>query len=713
MMSLSPPIARFFTAGVLGFSIACLAIVIHQTGWIEVAELKTLDYRFRHYADRKEAHPDIVLVTVDEKSLEVIGRWPWHRDLHGYAVDFLKVAGAKAIVFDILFLEADQNDPEFDDVFARSIEQAGNVFLPTLFQGEDIVPSSDLMDKASMPVDRRVPLHESRSYTHPGIKIPIPALARSAKGLGFINLTPDRDGTTRRVPLMGRMKNTDFPVLAVAVAKTMGQVSRLSVDSESFHLGNTTVPLMPDGRLLINWHGSLEDQTYKTYSMGAVVQSALRMHRGEPPLIQPNAFKDKIVFVATNAAGTYDLRVTPLSSATPGVLIHMAMLDDLLQGRFIKTAPPWAVGITAIILCLITAWSLTLIRSQLFKIAAVLAVAAFYYVAVIIGFAQAQWWIEMVLPLGAQGVTFATIATVEYFTEGRKRRQLRSIFDKYMSTEVVDEILLHPEAIVLGGEEREVTVLFSDVAGFTGISEQLTPEALVQLLNRYLSAMTTMIRTNRGNVNKYLGDGIMAMFGAPLKESNHATLACLAALAMHAQLERLRDAWIVEGYPRIAARIGISTGPLVVGNVGSVERMEYTVIGDTVNLASRLEGANKFYNTHILIGPRTYELTKGEIEARPIDLLRVKGRKEPVIAYELLGKAGEIDSHRQELLATYGEGFAAYRARQFARASECFHCVLSQDPNDAPAAIFLDRTQNYLQEPPPVDWDGVFDLKSK
>jgi adenylate cyclase len=706
-------IKRFLAASLLGFSVACLGIAIHQAGWIEVAELKSLDYRFRQYADSKQAHPDIVLVTVDEASLEAIGRWPWHRDLHGYAVEFLKAAGAKVIVFDILFLEPDQSDPEFDDVFAHAIGQAGNVFLPTLFQGETVAPSSEILSKASVPIDWRSPLRRSLFYVHPGLKAPIPALALSAKGLGFINLSPDRDGTTRRVPIIGGMKNIDLPALATVVAKSLGHARDLSVDSESFRLGNTSVPVMPDGRLLINWHGSLDDATYKTYSMGAVVHSALRMKRGEPPLIQPEVFKDKIVFVATNAAGTYELRVTPLSPTTPGVLIHMAMLDDLLQGRFMKAAPPWTVIVSTIALCLLTAWSLTLIHSLHIKIVMVFAIAMIYTALAIIEFTHAQWWIEMVLPLGAQGVTFATVTTVEYFTEGRKRRQLRIIFDKYMSAEVVDEILLHPEAVVLGGEKREMTVLFSDIEGFTGISEQLSPEQLVQFLNLYLSAMTTTIRTNRGNVNKYLGDGIMAMFGAPLKDTNHASLACFAALAMHAQLEPLRETWVAEGYPHISARIGISTGPLVVGNVGSSERMEYTVIGDTVNLASRLEGANKFYQTHILIGPRTYELAKNDIEARPVDVLRVKGRKEPIIAYELLGRAGELNAMRQELLTTFREGFEAYRARQFARAHECFHHILSQDPLDTSAAIFLDRTKNYLREPPPVDWDGVFDLQSK
>ncbi|NOS82721.1 MAG: CHASE2 domain-containing protein [Nitrospira sp.] len=712
-MAIPPNSKRFISTTAIGLIVSCLALALHQTEWIDAVEMKSVDHRFRQYADPAQARADIVLLAADEASMKAIGQWPWHRDLHGFTVDFLKAAGAKAIVYDVAFLEPDNCDPEFDGVFSRSIKAAGNVVLATLFVDDPELPAPEFLGKATLSVQRRSDATPLGTFVHTGLKIPIPSLAQSAIGLGFVNLTPDRDGIVRRVPLFGQAGHVEAPVLALAVAKMLAGIDDLTLDSTELRLGNTMVPLTSDGRLLINWHGTLANNAYKSFRLGAVVQSANEMKQGRPPFIDPSVFKDKIVFVATTAAGTYEVRPTPLSSASPGVLIHMAMLDDLLQGRFMK-APPWYLPtLTIIALCLTSAWSLTFFRSIAVKIGTVAGIAVAYYGIVVFAFTQSQWWIELVLPLGAQGVTFATVTTVEYFTEGRKRRQLRAAFDKYMSSEVVDEIMRHPDTIALGGERRDITVLFTDVAGFTGISEQLTPEELVQLLNRYLSAMTTTIRAQRGNVNKYLGDGIMAMFGAPLKESNHATLACLAALAMQTQLEQLRDVWIAEGYPRVTARIGISTGPLVVGNVGSNERLEYTVIGDTVNLASRLEGANKFYQTGILIGPKTYELAKADIEARPIDLLRVKGRREPVIAYELLGQAGQINPLRQELLRIYKEGFAAYRTGRFTRAKDCFEQVLNQDPNDASAAIHRDRAIKYLADPPPLDWDGVFELKSK
>jgi adenylate cyclase len=302
---------------------------------------------------------------------------------------------------------------------------------------------------------------------------------------------------------------------------------------------------------------------------------------------------------------------------------------------------------------------------------------------------------------------------VEYVTEGRQRRQLRAVFDKYMSAEVVDEVMRHPEQVKLGGDRKELTVFFSDVAGFTTISEQLSPEELVTLLNKYLSAMTKIIRVHRGNVNKYLGDGIMAIFGAPLGDPNHASLACYAALESQETLARLRQEWKAEGYPEIVARIGINSGPLVVGNMGSEERLEYTVMGDSVNLASRLEGANKFYDTLILLGPRTYELAKADIEARPVDLLRVKGKKEPVQVYELLARKGRLDQARDQVVRTFLEGLEAYKGREFSTAKARFEEALQLDPTDGPSKVYRERAISYLSTPPPLDWDGVYELKSK
>jgi adenylate cyclase len=669
-------------ATAVALAVFVLTIAVHSSGILTIAELKSLDHRYHQYADPAQADKGIVLAAVDEASLAAFGRWPWPRDRFGYVVHYLHGAGAKAIVFDILFLEPDENDPEFDAAFAGEARAAGNVFFPFLLQSE-------------------------------GPNLPLAPLADAARGLGFINLTSDQDGTTRRLPPLLRTAQGTFPQLAVSVAKYVRGMELAAVEGRTLRLGPMTVPLTREGDLVLDWHGALEQKPYPAYSVGAILRSYTDIQQGRKPLLDPALFKDKIVFVATTAAGTYDLRVTPLSPFTPGVLIHMTALDNLLRGQAMRPAPYWLFAAGTLTLCLGTAWAFVLVQRQTLIFLSIAVLATAYYGLVVHAFTGHGVWMELVFPEGALALTYAVSATVEYLTEGRQRRVLRAVFDKYMAADVVDEIMRNPEGIKLGGEKKELTVFFSDVAGFTTISEKLDPEDLVVLLNQYLTAMTDIILRHRGNVNKYLGDGIMAVFGAPRGEPNHASLACYAALENQAALSRLREEWKAQGHPEIVARIGINSGPAVVGNVGSQMRMEYTVMGDSVNLASRLEGANKFYDTLILLGPRTYELAGPDIEAREVDMLRVKGKLEPVVVYELLARKGGLSAEKQHVVDLYLEGLAAYKRRDFAAAKDRFQAALALDPSDGPSKAYLHRAEEYLEAPPPPDWDGVYVLKSK
>ena len=714
-MELSKPVKKLLTATAVGLAVFLLAVALHRSGLLEIAELKTLDHRYHQYADPAKAGKDIVLVAVDEASLEAFGRWPWSRDRHGFVVHYLKEAGAKAIVFDILFLEPDEGGEEFDEAFAQEVRAAGNVFLPFLLQPSSSTDSapSQLLTRAAVPVEHKFTTPDEPRHSYQGVKLPIPLLAEAARGLGYVNLFPDFDGTARRLPLVAHVQEADFPQLATAVARYLLGADRVEREARWLRLGPATVPLTAQGDMVIDWHGTLEGKTYPSYSIGAVLRSFTEMRNGERPFLDPALFKDKIVFVATTAAGTYELRVTPLSPFTPGVLIHMAALDNMLRGRYMQPAPYWGFALATLILCLGTAWSFMLLQRQTLKLALIAGIAMAYYGLAVHAFTSHGLWLELAFPEGALAGTFAIAATVEYLTEGRQRRQLRAVFDKYMAAEVVEEIMRNPEGITLGGEKKELTVFFSDVAGFTTISEKLEPEALVELLNQYLSAMTDIILRHRGNVNKYLGDGIMAIFGAPRGDPNHATLACYAALDSQEELVRLREEWKAQGHPEIAARIGINSGPLVVGNMGSQARMEYTVMGDSVNLASRLEGANKFYDTLILLGPRTHELAKQDIEAREVDLLRVKGKQEPVVVYELLVRKGGLTAEKQRVVEAYLDGLASYKRRDFAQAKLKFEKALALDPSDGPSKVYRARAEIYLATPPPPEWDGVYELKAK
>ncbi len=713
-MPFSAQTKKILSAVAVGLAVFGLVAGLRVTRWFEVVELKALDHLVRQYADPAKTDSNLLLLAIDESSLEAFGRWPWPRDRYGYVVRYLKQAGARAVVFDVMFFEPDENAEEFDQSFADDLKAADNVFLPMLFQSESAALSADLQLRATVKVGRsdREP---AQAETHAGVKLPIPVLAQQARGLGVINLSADADGPTRRIPLLGQVNGSLVPHLSVAVARYLLGAGELSIGDGRMQIGSSSVPLDADGNLLIEWHGSLE-QTYhaQKYSIGRVLQAFAQQQKGERPALDAALFKDKVVFIAGTAAGLYDLRVTPFSSATPGVLIHMAALDNLLHGQGLQAAPSWFSLSTLLLLCLASAGTFMLFRSYPVKFGVTIGLAVAYYGVVAHAFAGHERWLELVFPEVALALTFGTAATVEYVTEGKQRRLMRAAFDKYMSSEVVEEIMRNPEAIKLGGEKKEISILFSDIAGFTTISEKMSPEDLVALLNRYLSAMTTIIKTtHRGNVNKYLGDGIMALFGAPLDDPKHASLACYAALDCQVELARLRQVWKQEGLPEIGARIGINSGPCIVGNMGSEERMEYTVTGDSVNLASRLEGASKYYDTLILIGQRTAELAKNDVEVREIDLLRVKGQKEPVVVFELLARKGQLDERKRRVVEVYLEGLAAYKMRNFSTACARFSEAAALDPSDGPSRVYLERAGNYRQTPPPVDWDGVYEMTSK
>jgi len=711
-------------ATVVGVAVFLLVLTVYWSGLLHIVELKALDHRFNHYAKPTQASSDIVLVTIDDPSLQTYGRWPWHRDLYGYMARYLHAGGARAIVLDILLLEPDE-DEAFDIEFASAIQDVGNVFLAflmnpttaTLSQASErtgaspetaVVPASIIVENQSVAGQTKASL---RHYS--SAKLPLPMLAKAARGLGFIDLFSDSDGTLRQLPLLVQAHDTTFPHLATAVARDVLGVQEVVLTPDTLRLGQVKVPLTGQGDMVINWFGSLEQHTYQHYSAGLVLKSVGDMQENRPPTLPPTVFKDKIVFVGASAASTYDLRVTPLSPFTPGTLAPMTALDNILHGHFLRPAPFWAFVVTVFILCLGTAWSFMLVPSQWLKIGLILALAVGYYGLAVYAFSARGLWMELALPEGAIVAAYAVTATVEYFTEGKRRRQMRFAFDKYMSSDVVDEIMRHPGEIKLGGELREISVFFSDIAGFTTISEGLEPPALVELLNTYLSAMTDTLLQYRGNVNKYLGDGIMTLFGAPSGEPHHATLACYAALACQRMLAQHRQAWQAVGFPDLTTRIGINSGLLVLGNMGSEKRVEYTVMGDSVNLASRLEGANKEYDTRILLGSRTYELARDDIEAREVDRIRVKGKHDPVVVYELLGCKGELTAQQQQVVKAFCTGLEAYKQRDFTTAKRCFEEALQLDPHDGPSSEYRRRTEEYLLSPPPLDWDGVYTLTSK
>ncbi|MFH1091587.1 MAG: adenylate/guanylate cyclase domain-containing protein, partial [Pseudomonadota bacterium] len=432
----------------------------------------------------------------------------------------------------------------------------------------------------------------------------------------------------------------------------------------------------------------------------------------EKPLVSPESFKNKIVFIGAKAAALYDLRSTPLDKSLPGVEIHAAFLNSLMARDFLRQGSLFWRALLPALLFLCTLSAALLTRSALTGAFLSLALAVLYVLGVVYGFRH-NVWLDLVSPVLGQGMVFILASLINYYGEGREKSAVRSAFSRYLSPAVVSDVLENPQMLSLGGSRRVMTCFFSDLAGFTTISEGLSPEDLVHLLNRYLSLMTKAIMDSGGTVDKYEGDAIMAFWGAPLIQEDHALRASLSALEQQKIVAAFRAEVMAEGLPEIRVRMGLNTGPMIVGNMGSEERFDYTVMGDSVNLASRLEGANKQYGTEIMISESTYQEVEGQVEVRELDLLRVKGKKEPIRVFELVAEKGGTPAKKAEVIARYNQGLSLYRDMDFSAAERSFLQALEIDPEDGPSKTYIERCRAYQQQPPPVDWDRVFTMTSK
>jgi adenylate cyclase len=412
--------------------------------------------------------------------------------------------------------------------------------------------------------------------------------------------------------------------------------------------------------------------------------------------------------------GQADMFYTPHFSLTgqpmAGVEIQGHILHTLLTGTAGQIFPARGRVLLSIVLLLLAGPGFARL-SPLTGLGVLLAAVAGLGSLALYLFWQHQWWLPPVLLSLGLAACYGGNALCHYLLAAREKRWLRQAFSRYVSSSLVEMITAQPERLRLGGDKVEVTVMFADLAGFTTISEGLSPEKLIHLLNEYFTAMTEIILAHQGTVDKYIGDAIMAFWGAPLPVVKPATLACQAALAMHRELEPLQHRFQQHGLPPVEARIGLHTGLAIVGNVGSKERFNYTVMGDTVNLASRLEGVNKIYGTHILLSESTFNQIQDEFLCRELDLVRVKGRQQPVAIYELLGD--KTARAQFPWLAPFTAGLAAYRQGQWNKAAARFQEVLTQRPGDPPTLCFLQRLATYQQQPPPPDWQGVFSLETK
>ena len=458
--------------------------------------------------------------------------------------------------------------------------------------------------------------------------------------------------------------------------------------------------------MIIRYHGP--QGTYKSYSAAAIINSWALMEEGKPPQISPEDFKDKIVFFGTSAPGLYDLRSTPLSAVFPGPEIQATVADNLLNGDFISVFPQILLFMYVLFLAVLTGIGISALKKTSKILLFLFLCLALPVAASVLAFFSGLW-LDMVPPLSAVILSFSSASVLNYVFEGRQKRFIKSVFGYYLSPHVIEQVLENPDLLCLGGEKRKITSFFSDVAGFTAISEKLSPEVLVNLLNAYLTEMTDIILSFQGTLDKYEGDAVIAFWNAPLLQPDHALRACRATLRCQARLAELQPFFKKEYGCDLSQRIGLNSGPVIVGNMGSRDRFDYTAIGDTVNLASRLEGACKQYKVPVLIGEETYRQVQNWMVGRRVDIIRVVGKQKPIKVYEIFGEKGEVKDRLLEKVEVFQQALQAYEARDWEKAE----VLLQKQGDDMLAQIYLDRVRLFKKSPPPDGWDGVFELKIK
>ncbi|MGA9756615.1 MAG: adenylate/guanylate cyclase domain-containing protein [Desulfobaccales bacterium] len=694
----------------LGLTLAALvlSLALDLSGAIQPYRLKTLDTLFRR-VPLPAASPQVVVVTVDQPDLDFFKNqgvtWPWPRQIYAPLIDYCRWAGAKAVIFDILFTEASSYGPEDDQRFAQATATAGNVALP-FFLSRDTKPPNpsepDLLKKASLTIPGPPPLDP---HAYRAVVTPIPPLLTAAQALGNAETRPDADGIYRRVPLVVPFKDKWLPTLGFAAFHRFGAPDPLRFAPGALWVGNTPIPLDPQGLFLLKFRGPSRSHT--RFSAANLIASESRRQHGLPPIYPPEAFAGKWVLVGLTAPGLLDLKACPVSAVYPGVEVHATLLDNLLRGDFLRPVPVgvlWA-GVFVLSAAMVV---VVIFFSGLMATLAGFAVLALVYLSLTVGAFHFGWWADPVLPGIALSLSFALAAAFSYATEGRQKLYIRRMFGQYMSGAVINHLLEHPEKLQLGGERRQVTLFFSDLAGFTTISERLSAETVVGLLNDYLSAMTEIILDEEGTVDKFEGDAIMAFWGAPLDQPDQAARACRAALRQQAALAELNQRFAGLNLPPLSMRIGLNTGDAIVGNLGSVKRFDYTVIGDTVNLASRLEGLNKFYGSYVMASEATVAACAGAVEFRELDLVAVKGKEQAVRVFQVLGLTGELEPEVIHRRRDFAQALEHYRHQRFSEALAGFEAICAAAPEDGPARIYRDRCRRFQEAPPPADWDTVF-----
>jgi adenylate cyclase len=641
-----------FLALICGISL----IALQATPPFQRAEWLAFDKLTQWTAKSRPLDSSLALVAIDDDSIAELGSasswsWPWPRGAYADIIAYLKASGAREIWIDLVFYTPDPDGFQDDELTAVAAA-AGNVHF-----GQGIGK-------------------DSVSRFQPSFNVAVPV-------------------TTEENPVI----HTDINGQALLAWPEPFNVLK----KPEYQFVTPAALLIKDGQNLLK--AIPADDRTDPQKVGAAWANAT-----PPPLAA--RFRDKIVYIGVTASSGYDYKAFPIGNHEPSTMIHIVARSNELQHGFFREIPDWLRALLVLACCFVTSDLFRRVPDFFRYLACVLLIIAVISLAAFVLF-HARIWVRPVLYDLACSTTFVMVTSVNYVREGRKRRLTEDIFGKFVSRKLVDRLVVRPDRVKLGGEKAELTILFSDLSGFTTLSENMESDVLLGLLNDYLNEMSELIYEREGTLDKYIGDAIMAFWGAPDASPNHAWQACQAALACHQRLAEMAPAWEAKYGAKLTARIGINTDVMTVGLVGSNRLHNYSVIGDAVNLASRLEGANKPFGTSLMIAQRTLDLAQGKIEVRPIARLQVKGKENWVMVYELMAKAGELSAGQRVAQQLFTDAFAAFIRREWALAEDLLNQLLQQQPGDGLAQVYLKRVRAYAQNPPEPGWDGVFKLDEK
>ncbi len=721
MTDILKKLRRGVSCGVFG---GLLALIFWQYGWLETWERVTWDWRVKLLAKPGATTDDIRLILLDQQSLDWAESddnqlaWPWPRQLYAFIIDFCQHSGVKALGFDVLFTEFSPHGVDDDAALGEAIGRFGS-FAGALILGEGSGNTTVWPDDWPAPRFALDGLDEwlANMKTSPNwiigkALLPIPDVAQNANTLSNVQQLPDSDGIYRHMPLLAMFDNKIFPSLGVGTYLAASSETAMRIESGMLTIGAKRIAIDHlNGDVILRYRGPAG--THKWYSVQDILKAETRrvieeVEPTERDLEIARDLKGKYVLFGFSAPGLKDLRSTPISATAAGVEINATVLDNLLANDFLADLPIW---MTVVLLCLMvmTCGLLAFFLSDPIENVIIGAVSLTIPVLLAFWAYQRGFWLPLAVQEMGTTATILAALVVNYTTEGRQRRFLKAAFRQYLSPTFIDQLIQHPERLKLGGERREISIFFSDIQGFTSISERLQPEELTAFLNEYLSAMTDIIHEEGGTIDKYEGDAIIAFWNAPVELPDHAAHVVRAALRCQQKLAEMRPAMKNKVGCDVFMRVGVNTGFAVVGNMGSRTRFDYTMLGDSVNLASRLEGVNKEFGTYCMISQFTKDkLPPTAFALRELARVAVVGRHEPVTVYEPMF----LEEHAawNDVFETFHEGLSAFYDGRLQEAIEIFGRIKELDPA---AAAYLKKCEEFLPSPLPADWRGVWVMTSK